>query len=1155
MTKEERVFKDTDIAIIGMDGKMPQADNLNEFWNNLINGRECITRNGRENEKFINAQGIMKGAEYFDNLFFEIPDSDAIQLDPQYRCILECAYHTLEDAGYGNADRDSDIGIFVGADETFYVWNNVFNKMLNQESVDRIGMFLENTLATRISYKLNLTGPSIVVRAACATSMVAVHMAIESLLNFDCSMALAGGVNIKWLESGYQIVDGMSSAYGQLRAYDQMGDGFVPGNGVGLLALKRLEDAIESRDHIYGIITGSSVVNDGRRKAGYHASSVEGEAEAIIRAMEVAERSPRDICCIEGHGTATPLGDSVEIRAIDQAYRYLGNGNYHCVLGSVKSNIGHLNTAAGVAGIMKAVLSLQNGCFPPSINYQQPNPELERIGGHLSVMNKAYPLPEDRIKIIGVSSFGFGGVNSHIIIEEPPEESSVANEMPLYILPISARTERSLLSNKLNVKKFVQSHPNDIERISYVLWYGREHFEFRAFYLCDKYGKLLYSSDDSQETRGKLLEKMQYRGLPEMMSLAEKWMSKENSLFRQKFENVPYKMSIPVYEFEKNKFFVPQIDIKNRKEHLGIIDGISDTRFELTKYLARQKKNILTVFFEEKNNQEEIVWNQIEEYWELLTKREKIFLETANLHFLHLDSEAENMVDVICKLCLQQFWIETGVFREERSRLLTEIESEIGANASATHFLQFIIRISETYGIVEINKKVISLLSTLDTNIKDMLKQKLEQLKVEMPDGYELMKLLVYCTEQYLEVFRGKKTGSQVLYPKGSYELLKGIKSNGTAETIYCKLAAEAVEKLIPVCDRTVTLLEIGAGTGELTDEVLKLLGNRRIKYYFTDIGASFLADYKKKLPDYMKDKVEFLKIDITRSLEMQKINSESVDIILGVNVIQATNNIMESMNNLLSVLKPGGILCMVQLYRIHNLQEMIFGLSPGWWNYKDDPMQREKPYFSYEGWVRFWEKCGIKNIKTLPQSGKEEQSNAMLLIGQKDRSEYQNPKQVNNEVEEKRKKELLAINKDIRFCKVKNYSKESIKQISEEWKHNHPDAELIGAIENQLENKGINQDTSVAGQLKNIIADILNLESITDDFIEEFDSLSLLMLIAEIEKKFGYKIEIEKMYSFTGMEELVADIERHAKVSGTDVEAQTTEEGSIELLFNSVLK
>ena len=354
----QQVVRDMDIAVIGMAGRFPHAANIEEYWKNISEGKDCIDRTGVKKENFVDAYGQLDDMYLFDAEFFGVNHSDAVCMDPQFRIVMECVYHGLEDAGYAQDIGDREIGLFLGADENYYVWNHYYSKKYSGQTFDRVSMFLQNTLASSISYKLDLQGPSMVMRAACATSLATVHYGIQSLLNYECNLAVAGGVNIREYDEGYQIVDGVSSSSGALRAYDENGDGYVPGNGMGVLVMKRAEDAIRDGDHIYALLKSSALVNDGSRKAGYHASSVQGEAEAMVKALELSGVSPEDIQYIEGHGTATPLGDRVEIQAIDRAYGSF-TGNYQVEIGSVKSNIGHLNVAAGIAGLIKTILCVE----------------------------------------------------------------------------------------------------------------------------------------------------------------------------------------------------------------------------------------------------------------------------------------------------------------------------------------------------------------------------------------------------------------------------------------------------------------------------------------------------------------------------------------------------------------------------------------------------------------------------------------------------------------------------------------------------------------------------------------------------------------------------------------------------------------------------
>ena len=490
MKKQDQVIGDMDIAIIGMDGRFPMAENIDQFWENIRSGRNCIWEGTIIKPNYVSTYGKIDRMYSFDYEFFHVNQNDAYNMDPQFRIVMECVYKALEDAGYAGDGGDRSIGLFLGADENYYVWNNYYARKSQGKEFERVPMFLQNTLSSNISYKLNLQGPSIVMRAACATSLVTVHYAIQSLLNYDCNMAVAGGVNIREDDNGYIVIDGVSSPTGRLRAYDEEGDGYVPGNGMGVVVLKRAEDAIADKDRIYAIIKGSAVLNDGNRKAGYHASSVQGEAEAIRRAMTIAEAKPADIQYIEGHGTATPLGDRVEIQAIDKAYSSFGT-EYHCELGAVKANIGHLNVAAGIASLIKTVLSLYYGEIAPAVHYERPNPELLRIHERITIPVKGHPWKKDVLRMAGVSSFGFGGADAHMVLSEAPERKPCEMEKEWYLIPYSAIDKQSLLRNRQETEAYMENKKFHPYEFAYTMQTGKRHMDWRGYFLINQDAAIL----------------------------------------------------------------------------------------------------------------------------------------------------------------------------------------------------------------------------------------------------------------------------------------------------------------------------------------------------------------------------------------------------------------------------------------------------------------------------------------------------------------------------------------------------------------------------------------------------------------------------------------------------------------------------------------
>ncbi len=388
-------FPEDAIAIIGMNGRFPQAPTLDQYWQNLVAGKECVTFYDDDtllaagyppellaDPNFVGASAPLADIDLFDAGFFGFSAREAEILDPQQRLFLECAWAVLEKAGYNPEAENDRIGIYAGCSMSGYLIDNLYS---NRELVHTMGPFQlmlandKDYLTTRTAYKLNLHGPAVNVNTACSTSLVAVHMACQAILNGECDIALAGGVTLDAQQTaGYLYeVGGIMSPDGRCRAFDAQAQGTVAGNGVGIVALKLLADAVEDGDTIHAVIRGSAINNDGADKIGFTAPSVDGQAEVIMDALAMAQVSPETISYVEAHGTGTPLGDPIEIAALTQAYRSGSEATNYCAIGSVKTNIGHLDAAAGVAGLIKTALALKNKKLPPSLHFRQPNPKID----------------------------------------------------------------------------------------------------------------------------------------------------------------------------------------------------------------------------------------------------------------------------------------------------------------------------------------------------------------------------------------------------------------------------------------------------------------------------------------------------------------------------------------------------------------------------------------------------------------------------------------------------------------------------------------------------------------------------------------------------------------------------------------------------------
>ncbi len=498
-----------EIAVIGMAGRFPGASSIDEFWQNCCNGVESISHfsdqelaasgidlQSIENPKYVKASGILPRIEEFDAAFFGFTPKEAEMLDPQHRLFFECVWEALEHAGYNPQTYAGEIGVYAGAGMNLYPGRTYFINHLypnrNQlASVDDWQLLIANAydfLPMRVAYKLNLRGPSVNVQSSCSTSLVAVHQACQSLLNGECNLALAGAAAIAVPQkAGYLHQEGMIlSPDGHCRAFDARAQGTVGGNGAGVVLLKRLADALADGDCVHAVIKGSAVNNDGSRKVSFTAPSVEGQAGVIVEAQAIAGVPAETITYVEAHGTGTSLGDPIEVAALTQAFRSSTQKQGFCAIGSVKPNIGHLDTASGIAGLIKTIMALKHKCLPPSINFQEPNPKIDFAHSPFYVNTALTEWKTNGTpRRAGISSLGAGGTNAHIILEEAPESSRASTERQgegtnAQILTLSAKTEIALHQLTQRYYDFLQTHPDlSIAELCYTTNIGRAHFQHR----------------------------------------------------------------------------------------------------------------------------------------------------------------------------------------------------------------------------------------------------------------------------------------------------------------------------------------------------------------------------------------------------------------------------------------------------------------------------------------------------------------------------------------------------------------------------------------------------------------------------------------------------------------------------------------------------
>ena len=486
---------------MGLAGRFPGARNVAEFWRHLLAGQETITTlsdeqlrasgvhldGERQDGAYVARRGLLDRPEYFDAAFFGISPREAEVMDPQQRIFLEECWGALEDAGCDPARYAGAIGVFAGMSNNTYWANNVVHHPELIESVGGLTAMMGNEkdyLATRVAYKLNLRGPAISIHTACSTSLVAVCQAVQALLSYACDAALAGGISATFPhERGYRYDEGgIVSPDGHCRAFDEQAAGTIFSNGCGVVVLKRLADAVEAGDQIYAVIKGAALNNDGSGKVSFTAPSVNGHAEVIALAHALAGISPRTIGYVEAHGTGTPLGDPIEIAGLTQAFRAGTSDVGFCAIGSVKTNIGHLDAAAGVAGLIKTALCLRHGKIPASLHFTTPNPKLALEFSPFRVATQTTDWPAGETpRRAGVSSFGVGGTNAHCVLEawETPAPEAPATEAPL-LLPISAKSGEALAQCTENLAVHLETYPEErIANVAQTLQTGRAQFAHR----------------------------------------------------------------------------------------------------------------------------------------------------------------------------------------------------------------------------------------------------------------------------------------------------------------------------------------------------------------------------------------------------------------------------------------------------------------------------------------------------------------------------------------------------------------------------------------------------------------------------------------------------------------------------------------------------
>jgi len=494
----------TDIAVIGMSGRFPGAENIEIFWNNLVQGVETIQQFTEEelrlegeseallrNPDYVRAKGILNDIDLFDAHFFGYSAYDAKLTDPQHRLFLECAWEALESAGYVPEKYSGLIAVYASMADSLYLQNNLLKNKAVLQSCDQLQTRIATSigaLSTQLSYRLNLKGPSVNIATACSSALVAIATACKGLIDYDCDIAIAGAVAIAVPQKrGYLFQQGgIDSPDGHCRAFDINAQGTVFSNGLGVVILKRLQDAIADGDSIHAIVKGWNVNNDGASKVGFSAPSVEGQARCVASALALADVDPDALSYVEAHGTGTALGDPIEMSALTEAFRIKTNKKAFCALGSVKTNIGHIDIAAGMAGFMKVVMALQHKIIPATLHYRQANTQIDFPNTPFYINAQTRDWRDGNVpRRAGVNASGVGGTNAFLVLEEyvPPPQHIQKKSPQLFLL--SAKTKNALEKTTQHLRQFLEKNQQaDLSHIAFTLQQGRADFNHRRMFVC-----------------------------------------------------------------------------------------------------------------------------------------------------------------------------------------------------------------------------------------------------------------------------------------------------------------------------------------------------------------------------------------------------------------------------------------------------------------------------------------------------------------------------------------------------------------------------------------------------------------------------------------------------------------------------------------------
>ena len=947
-----------DIAVVGMAGRFGNAPDLETYWHLLETGGNCLVEMPTRRWPTMTGQrrrgGFLPDEDQFDPLFFRISPTEAAMMDPQQRLFLETAFHALEDAGYAEPTLSgSRCGVFVGAGAGDYA-QRFRDAGLESNPLGLMGN-VTSILAARISYFLNLKGPSVALDTACSSSLVAVHLACESLLAGTCDMALAGGVAVISTPQfiGAMVEGGMLSPNDRCASFDAAADGFVCGEGAGVVVLKRLADAERDGDFVHGVIRGSAINQDGRTN-GITAPSAPSQAALEAELYERIGTAPDTLTYIETHGTGTPLGDPIEVEALTSAFRRSTKRVGFCSLGSAKANIGHALTAAGLAGLLKLLLMLRHRRIPPMAGFNAPNPRIDFASSPFTVPTSASDWNPAGPRRAAVSSFGFSGTNAHVVVEQAPERAPRRPAPGPFLFLLSARGPDALRTRAVELAEHLSRSGLDPDDAAFTLAVGRDHYPHR----------LAIVADDTVQLRARLQrwaagdrdpsclsgEARPDGPGPALLALGEQVAREpvthdrlriladlyvQGSAVHRNWQGAGRRTPLPVYPFERVPCGMPIAAP-------AVVPGPStepDVFQALHGALSAPTGPDLAMQAEAFRGMETWGRQALAGAYATMGLFHRHVHTVAGLRkALAIAEPKRRLHDALIDMLVR----DNILLRE--GDLLRAVAPPRGTDLSAER----------------------------------------RRLAAEQPELGPFLTLLSTCIDGLPKLLTGQVTATEILFPDGRMDLVEPVYKGNRLADHFNGLLAGGVALLAERRGGPVKVLEVGAGTGGATTAILRTLNATKaeIEYHFTDISAGFVAAGRQNFGT-RHDVLRFATLDIERDPTQQGFAPGSFDIIVASNVLHASRDIAVALDHVAQLLRPGGFLLLNEVTALQDYATLTFGLTDGWWAFQDASRRIDNaPLLDVALWRQALTDAGFPRMTAfgLPGETQNHRSQAVLI-------------------------------------------------------------------------------------------------------------------------------------------------------------------------------